>query len=294
MENGTQRIFAAPFTLLVWLLRAAERLLGFGSAAFRALASLLEYIKGRFLLFRVRPDDIFVGAYPRSGQTLTQNILYQLTTDGSMDIRHISEVSPWFERTLALRPRHLDTFGSPRILKTHLPYRMVPKNGNRYVYVTRDGRDVAVSYYHMQRSYGRFHGSFETFFSRFVQGRVRWGSWFRHVSRWKANARELPILHVTFEEMVADLEGTVRKIAEFCDITVSPPEMHRILERCSFDFMKRHEEKFEHHTERLLEQGLSKGKFIREGRAGSGRTVLDDEQRRRYDREYSKWFGVGM
>lgn len=285
-------ILAAPIAVLVWLLRAAGRLLGFASGAFKSLASLFEFIKGRFLLFRVRPDDIFVAAYPRSGQTLTQWILYQLTTDGSMEIRHIAEVSPWFERTLALGQRSLESFASPRILKTHLPYRMVPRGGSRYIYVTRDGRDVAVSYYHMQRSYGRFKGSFSKFFSRFVRGRIRWGSWFRHVAQWKANRRELPILYVTYEELVGDLEGAVRKIAEFCDIVVPPSEMPRILERCSFDFMKRHEEKFEHHTEKLLEQGLSKGKFIREGRTGSGGTVLGEEQLRRYEQECERWFGA--
>ena len=284
-------ILTAPLTLFVWLLRAAERLLGFFTTAFGGLASSLSYIQGRFLLFRVRPDDIFVAAYPRSGQTLTQMILYQLTTDGSMDIRHISEVSPWFERTMAKGVRDLDSFDSPRILKTHLPYRMVPKGGRRYIYVVRDGSDVAVSYYHMQRSYGRFKGSFEKFFPLYLRGRIRWGSWFRHVAQWKANRRDLPILYLSFEEMITDLEGTVSKIAKFCEISIPPTEMPRILERCSFAFMKQHEEKFEHHTERLLEQGSIRGKFIREGRAGSG-AALDDEQRRRYEQEHSKWFGA--
>ena len=92
--------------------------------------------------------------------------------------------------------------------------------------------------------------------------------------------------------MVSDLEGTVRKIAEFCEISIPPAEMPRILERCSFAFMKQHEEKFEHHTERLLEQGLIRGKFIREGQTGSGGAALDKEQRRRYEQEHSKWFGA--
>ena len=55
-------ILAAPIAVLVWLLRAAGRLLGFASDACQGLACVFEYVKGRFLLFRVRPDDICVAA----------------------------------------------------------------------------------------------------------------------------------------------------------------------------------------------------------------------------------------
>jgi hypothetical protein len=282
-------LLAASLSALGWLLRALARLTQLIPLAFRALATMAEFVKGRWLTFRSRPDDIWIAAYPRSGTTLTQMILYQLTTDGAMDFRHVSDVSPWFERTMALRRWDLDRYPSPRLLKTHLAYRMVPKTRARYIYVTRDGRDVAVSYYHMQQSHTRFRGSFEKFFSRFLRGRVVWGSWFRHVSRWTANPKDLDILYVTYEQLVGDLESTVRKIADFCGIELREQELPRILERCSFAFMKRHEVKFDYHTERLLDQGLQPGAFIREGKAGSSKAVLTAEQEGRFERERARW-----
>jgi len=289
--SALARLLAAPLATLAWSLRGCARLVRFGSLALQGLAAAVEFIKGRFLLFRARPDDVFIASDPRSGTTLTQMILYQLTTDGRMDFPHISEVCPWFERTMAFRRVRYDGISSPRVFKTHLSYRLVPKGPCRYIYVVRDGRDVAVSYFHMQRSHTRFKGSFDVFFSRFMRGRVPWGSWFRHVTAWKGNRKNLRILYLTFEELVGDLEATVRKIAAFCEIEIVDSAMPRILERCGFEFMKRHELRFDYHTERLLDRGLSPGSFIREGRAGVGRTVLSEEQVAHFDRTHAKWFG---
>jgi len=61
-----------------------------------------------------RPDDIFIVTYPRSGTTWMQMILYQLTTDGSMDFPHIAEYCPWFERSLR-SARGFETRPAPRI-----------------------------------------------------------------------------------------------------------------------------------------------------------------------------------
>jgi hypothetical protein len=44
--------------------------------------------------FGQRETDIYVVSYPRSGTTLMQMILYQMTTDGNMEFDHIYDVSP--------------------------------------------------------------------------------------------------------------------------------------------------------------------------------------------------------
>ena len=89
--------------------------------------------------FVPRPDDIFIVTYPRSGTTLMQMILYQLTTDGKMDFPHITTVSPWFERSLKDGTAY-DALPAPRVFKSHLSYGKVPKGPCKYLYVARDGR----------------------------------------------------------------------------------------------------------------------------------------------------------
>lgn len=43
------------------------------------------------LTFETLPDDIYISTYPKSGTTLMQMIVYQLTTDGRMDFLHINK-----------------------------------------------------------------------------------------------------------------------------------------------------------------------------------------------------------
>lgn len=56
-----------------------------------------------------------------------------------------------------------------RFIKTHLPFNLMPRNikevGAKVVYVARNPQDVAVSYYHFQKSNDGylFTGDFESF-----------------------------------------------------------------------------------------------------------------------------------
>jgi peroxiredoxin len=235
--------------------------------------------------FVPRPDDIFIVTYPRSGTTWMQMILYQLTTDGSMEFTHIAEHSPWFERS-AESDRGYAERAAPRVFKSHLPYRSIPKGPGGYIYVARDGRDVAVSYYNLYRSHNGYKGSFAEFFELFLCGKVMHGSWFEHVGGWWKHRHELNVLFLTYEELVADLEGCLRRIIAFCHLNVPPEKLPLILERCSFGFMKQHEDKFDPAVEALWQQGARLNSFIRAGRVGEGSRQLDEQQQARFNQAF--------
>ena len=60
------------------------------------------------------------------------------------------------------------------------------KSPSKYIYVARNPKDTAVSYYHHKLSlthYG-FNGSWDYFFEQYLIGRVSHGSWFDHVLEW--------------------------------------------------------------------------------------------------------------
>jgi Sulfotransferase domain len=230
-----------------------------------------------YLSFTPRPDDIYIVTYPRSGTTWMRMILYQLTTDGTMDIQHIAQSIPFLEMAMIFG-RDVERLPSPRIFKTHFSYRWIPKPG-RYIYVTRDEKDVAISYFHFYNTLPRRSCSFDSFLRRFLSGRVLHGAWFKHVSSWQRNATALDMLHLTYEDLVRNLEESVRQIAKFCRFELSEERLRDILPRCTFEFMKRHETKIDHPNEVLLELGFSTGKFIRQGKIGSWREMLTSEQR---------------
>lgn len=96
------------------------------------------------------------------------------------------------------------------------------------IYVARNPKDVAVSFYHFHRL-AKFlpdPGSFDTFLTRFIEGTgkgwggpwgpgtqrgpsvtphlpppVHYGSWFDHVKGWLAQRQLLDIFYVTYEEL---------------------------------------------------------------------------------------------
>jgi hypothetical protein len=216
------------------------------------------------------PDDIFIVTYPKSGTTWLQMIVYQLTTDGAMDFVNIEEVSPFLEITMIPRGRKIsDLPATPRVVKSHLHYDEIPKGPGRYIYGIRNGLDVAVSYHHHARRYiAPLRGlSASEFFGRFMAGDVPYGSWFEHVAGWLRNENRLNVLVVTYEELSADLEAGVKRIADFCGITIDPAAMPRILERCSFAFMREHDAKFS--------PAGPETAFIRQGKVGGFRQELD-------------------
>lgn len=74
-------------------------------------------------------------------------------------------MEPPYERLSAMNTR--------RFIKTHLPMKLMPHSvltsGAKVVYVARNPKDVAVSYYHFSKHRGfDFKGDFETFVQYFM------------------------------------------------------------------------------------------------------------------------------
>ncbi|MBF0240944.1 MAG: sulfotransferase domain-containing protein [Desulfamplus sp.] len=247
------------------------------------LARYLHYYKVAHLEFKPRFDDIFIVTYPRSGTTWLQMILYQLATDGNMEIDHIAQKVPWFERLIDYRiwdSKDFEQMNSPRLFKSHLPANEVPKGGCKYIYVARNGSDVALSYFEFYRSHLGFKGDFNQFFKLFISGRVQFGSWFDHVASWEKMSKKLPsqVLFLTFEDLKNDFNNQLNKIINFTGFKILESQRADVIERCSFRFMKQHEDKFDHITAQIWEKGYQRSSFIREGKAGLGKLKLTPEQ----------------
>ena len=233
--------------------------------------------------FLPRTSDVYVATYPRSGTTWMQFLVHLLTSDRRLDFRHISEVTPWFERSLALGTRTAADFSAladPRVFKTHLRPEWVPPG--RVIHVERDGRDVARSYYGLYCSHLGYEGSYAEFFDRFMQGRLQYRSWFEHVDAWRRAARERPILWLRYEEVRSQPGVAVDRVAGYLELEPSAEDRAQVLRMISRDFMKAHEGLFDPITEHLIDHGLQPGRFI--GSGEGGKSSLSPEQERRYSR----------
>lgn len=239
-----------------------------------------------------RPGDLFIASYPKSGTTWLQMIVYQLATDGKMEFSHISQVSPSLESALL---KGADAFAASTSgpFKTHLMPSSIPTGAGRCIYIIRHGLDVATSYYHHYCRYNNYKGSFDAFFSRFLtQGSLYpHCNWFTHVAAWIRNVSSLNVMVVRYEDLARDTAGTIVRIARVCGHPVDTDILTRTLARCSFDFMRAHEDKFDP-MPHINCTGGPDSHFIRRGLIGESKVHVTENMLKRYCREFDRSIGV--
>ena len=106
-----------------------------------------------------------------------QEIVWQILNEGEVPSTHARERVPFLERSTNPRALHTDlnALPSPRIIKTHLLYDIIPSSANedtrsKYIYVARNPKDVAVSFFQFVTSLKRYNGPWEFYAKLFVEG----------------------------------------------------------------------------------------------------------------------------
>ncbi|ANY21254.1 Glycolipid sulfotransferase [Tsuneonella dongtanensis] len=220
--------------------------------------------------FPMRPDDIVISTYPKCGTTWTQRIVGMLVF-GSAAPFPIQESSPWPDfrlpppgamRELAESQTHR------RFLKSHLPFDALPfYEGVKYIHVARDGRDAAMSFFHHKSNYtpevvARWieisnedpkFGDGDSFdfspqdpvahFADWVDGPEDergdpGGGYFAMENSFWAARHEPNVLLVHFNDLKADLEGEMRRIADFLDIALPEDVWPEIVAAADFPAMR--------------------------------------------------------
>jgi estrone sulfotransferase len=165
--------------------------------------------------FSALPTDIFLVSYPRSGNTWMRYMLANLLEpEQEWNIQTINRIVPdihkkwpedYIERT-------------PRIIKSHFPYQEIYRN---VIYLFRDGRDVAVSYYDYLKKVHNYPKSFEDYFEEFLKGSLRYGAWHTHAMSIIFSSRPMKVLSIKYEDLVTDTIEQVQRIAAFLSVTWS-------------------------------------------------------------------------
>lgn len=243
------------------------------------------------LEFPFQDTDIIIVSYPKSGTTWMQELVTLISSRGNP---HLAQTvpnwsrAPWLEQYYFASVLEASTF-TPRLITTHLSQRLLSSalqgSKAKVIYVSRNPKDVAVSFYHFHKmaNFLPDPGSFPNFLNKFLESKLSYGCWFDHVKGWTGQTTSMDnLLHVTYEEMSLDLRGAIEKVSSFLQCPLVDDELNNCVEHCSFNSMK--DNKMVNYTlvpGEIMDQ--KKGTFMRKGKIGDWKNMFTEEQNRYFE-----------
>jgi len=207
-------------------------------------------------------DFVFLVSYPRSGNTwfrlLIANIQHpeELRTYHFIDrdkmVPDIHQHYTWEE----MEKKEFDW--SPIFVKSHFcfhpAYMMFP-----IIYIYRDVRDVAISYFHFH--YRENAGlSFEEYLEKkFIPGKEPFGGWKEHINYWLIKENSLMFYPVKYEDFLINTKECLMEVFEFLNLHYEEKVIEEAIERTRFDRLKSIAEKDGVHRKILGLRGKSGG-----------------------------------
>ncbi len=212
--------------------------------------------------FKFRDGDIVIGTWAKSGTTWTQQIVGQLVFNGEEGLA-VMDLAPWIDFRVAPIEHVLEVVEAQthrRFVKTHLPADALSISTKaRYLFLGRGGLDTLWSWYHhhaylapetyelVNNAPGDYSGPpIEPPIEDRRQYLRDWldndgfpmGPFWRTTQTWW-DIRNLPnVLLVHYNNLKADMEGEIRRIAAFLEIEIDEDNWPAIVEHCTFDYMK--------------------------------------------------------
>ncbi|KAF2368086.1 Sulfotransferase domain [Trinorchestia longiramus] len=288
----------------------------------------------RYLNFQFRSSDILLVTYPKCGTTWTQEIIWTMLHNPDLDnpdaVQHVNFRSPFIEfdalcdttlkvdgpipMALATLKKYDPTASlddgvflgiansvpGRRVLKTHLPFSLLPENlldTCKVVYVMRNPKDAMTSYLHHHRliKVNEYRGGDDQFVDYYCNGQLVYGSYADHLAEaWQRKAhKNILVLH--FEDLKRNTLSELRNIDEFIGTKLSEKQLENVRNHTSFSSMK------ERMGTRLTEdqktepveteetnpnynkEAIKKTGFYRKGKSGGWKEDLSQENSAKLD-----------
>ncbi len=225
----------------------------------------------RWATYAPRQGDIVIATAPKCGTTWTQQIASLLVFQ-SPEPREIQNTSPWID--FRLPPvdavmAHIEAQTHRRFLKSHLPFDAMPIYDDvQYIHVARDGRDAFMSWHNHTSNYSPMarelqsaageadetiakplppvhatpHDHFQAWIDEAPDVRLRddapASNFFALERSWWVERRRPNVLLVHYNDMKADLEGEMRRIAGFLGMDISEDLWPGLVAAAGFEFMR--------------------------------------------------------
>jgi aryl sulfotransferase len=251
----------------------------------------------------MRPGDVVISTSMKAGTTWMQRIMSLLVLGPGPLPAPLVTLSPWIDAAF-MGPiddvaAAIEGQQHQRFLKSHLPFDALPYDPSvRYVFVGRDTRDVFMSAFNHYRGYTEFTyslldaagGALGPMPRCPATERELWADWMtRSLFDWETDGwpfwshhhhaasfwsyRHLGnVLLVHYADLLADLEGQMRRIAEFTRLEVADEAWPAVVEAARFDAMRQDAIRNEEHLALIFDGGARR--FFHKGTNGRWRDVL--------------------
>jgi aryl sulfotransferase len=291
-------------------------------------AVLTGLMAARWAGLPLRPDDIVISSWPKSGTTWLQMICALLVFQVPELPAPLGELSPWPEELSLARDEigaRLAAQRHRRFIKSHLPLGAIPADPKvSYLVIARHPLDAAISAYFEQRNIAPpHHGAASGHHTPRPPGPapsreppappgpapqrpapvgdaphdwlLRWldgpelPRMLSHLTdAWDRRAEPNVVL-LHYHDLCADLDGQMRRLAANLDIVVPESTWPGLVRAAGFEQMRAAADHLA--PDRTFK---SKAGFFRRGTPGSGRELLSPAELARYDRRAAQLAPPGL
>jgi hypothetical protein len=226
--------------------------------------------KGFLSILDTKEEDVFIAAYPKSGNTWMQNIVTGLILDSNssnLTPQLVNEVVPDVHAK-----KYYKRLFPEMVFKTHgLP---TPRY-KRVIHLVRDGRDAMVSYYNMGKNKSKnFPYSMK---DMVIHGKgVSPTKWHIHCQQWFENPYNAEIVLIKYENLHLNPKSELRKICDFLALDISEERMMLVFENNSIDHVRTRVGKFGMDNDHTWEN-KSITSFFRKGIVGGYKEEMPED-----------------
>lgn len=236
----------------------------------RSPADFVEKSTGLEHISKIKPTDIIIAGYPKSGNTWMQYMLadlfFQIDASEARD-EVIQSLVPTFLDSKA--DNFFRRYADPMFLRSH----DFPKpEYRRVICLVRDGRDVLVSYVNYLKLWEE-HQKLDAH-TMISSEYYNIPPWHVHLAQWVENPYNADILFVRYEDLRADPLGEMEKVCAFSGIDYTEEDIERTIRHTTFEAMREREKKYGWSAQNT---GFPQKKgFIRRGKVGSYKDELSE------------------
>jgi len=272
----------------------------------------------RWVPYRPRCGDVVIATAPKCGTTWVQRIVALLIFK-TTEPRSVDDESPCIEFSfypLDMIYRTIEAQEHRRYLKAHLPLECLPLHSElHYIHVARDGRDACVSLHdmvtgtnrgarqqspEMAEAYDAVPENLRDFFRYWLTHGITQDqsdgapfiSFFDIETSFWARRKLDNLLMVHYNDLKADLDGEMRRIAGFLGIEVDEAIWPALVKAATFDEMRKSGAQIKPHAAHGMDKG-SDG-FFNKGTGGRWREHLTAEDEELYQAKVREKFSPAL